>query len=108
MRLEGQSQPLPKATPPATKRWEYCAITGEISRKKDFSTYVVDAVIRYFPGREEKVEGPDEEEAVANAMAKLGDEGWELVAVNERVSFSVSSGSGNSNSSRIYYFKRQK
>jgi hypothetical protein len=50
------------------------------------------------------VEGTDEETALANAFAKLGEEGWELTAI--RTSIHLEDGDGQSRHS--YYFKRPK
>jgi hypothetical protein len=80
---------------PTSKKWEYCAITGIVSIEKGFRSYIPAAVIRYFPNTSEQVEG---------TIAKLGDEGWEMVSVTD--SFSLSEGSGRSYP--VLYFKRAK
>lgn len=87
----------------ASQRWEYCAITGISYYKKEFaSNFTGVAHVRYMRGGGEQVEGRDEDEALANAMTKLGEEGWELVATRE--SFNLSDGSGAT--SHSYFFKR--
>lgn len=89
----------------APQKWEYCAITGFEHRQKGYaspSAYV--AVVRYFPNNTEEIEGPLESEALANALAKLGDDGWELVAV--KVDFQLRDGNGDTHPS--FYFKRPK
>lgn len=91
----------PSGTP---TRWEYCAITGFGSREKGFHTYVTFAVIRYFPNTTEEVEGESNDDALANAFAKLGDEGWELAGV--RTDLHLNEGSGKA--SATYFFKRPK
>ncbi|HVF86339.1 MAG TPA: hypothetical protein VM866_02060 [Pyrinomonadaceae bacterium] len=88
----------------ASKKWEYCAITGFASIEKGFRTYTPVAVIRYFPNVIEQVEGTSQEDAQANAVAKLGDEGWEMVGVAEP--FTILEGNGRNTS--VFYFKRAK
>ncbi len=84
-------------------KWEYCSIVYISSRRKDYSpTVTYFAYVRYFRGGSETIDGANEEEALANALTKLGDEGWELVAIREQ--FGVSEGTGSSTSS--YFFKR--
>ena len=60
--------------------------------------------MRYFPSGSEEIEGASEDEAMANAFAKLGEEGWELTAV--RTDISLRDGDGAS--SAAYFFKRPK
>lgn len=89
------------------RKWEYCAITGFDRRQKGFSLsapYVTVALVRVFPNNAEEVEGANEDDALANAFAKLGDDGWELVAV--KVELSLTDGNGKTHSS--YFFKRPK
>ena len=90
------------------QKWEYCAITGVTWSQKAFgigsSSHVALALVRYFPHGVDQVEGPTEEDAVANAFAKLGDDGWELVAVRESLSLTE----GNGRSAPVFYFKRPK
>ncbi|HEX8719731.1 MAG TPA: hypothetical protein VF736_03740 [Pyrinomonadaceae bacterium] len=90
------------------QRWEYCVIRGFRLHQKGFSftqpVYAPAAYVRYFPEGSEEVEGANEEEALANAFAKLGEEGWELTAV--RTDFALSDGNGAS--SATYFFKRPK
>lgn len=88
------------------KRWEYCAITGFNYRQKNFpsNSYTPSAVIRFFPDTLEEVEGGNEESALANAFARLGDEGWELTGITTNLSLT----DGNGKTSSVYYFKRPK
>jgi len=69
------------------QKWEYCAITSVYYSNSSFGERPV-AVIRYFQaggGKEETVEfvpdfGKSGElnDALAKAIAKLGDQGWEM------------------------------
>ncbi len=69
------------------QKWEYCAITSVYYSNSNFGERPV-AVIRYFQaggGKEETVEfvpdfGKSAElsDALAKAIAKLGDQGWEM------------------------------
>ncbi|MDT5295555.1 MAG: hypothetical protein QOJ76_2435 [Acidobacteriota bacterium] len=90
----------------APHKWEYCTINGFSYHQKGFSSTSITpaAVIHYFPGITEEVEGVSEDEAVANAFVKLGDDGWERAGI--RTDFRSSDGNGNSMS--VYYFKRPK
>jgi hypothetical protein len=90
----------------APQRWEYCVIRGFRYNQKGLSSSsrTPAAFVRYFPTGSEEVEGATEDEALANAFAKLGDEGWELTAV--RTDLSLSDGSGSA--SAAYFFKRPK
>jgi hypothetical protein len=93
--------------PPAPQKWEYCVINGFKDHQKGLglsSPLTPSAYVRYLPGGSEEIEGATEDEAVNNAFAKLGDEGWELAGV--RTNLSLSDGTGTS--STIYYFKRPK
>ena len=88
-------------------KWEYCAVVGFVFRQKGFSISspsVPFAVVRYFPGTVEEVEGTSEDDALANAFAKLGEDGWELAGV--RTDIRVTDGTGRS--STTYFFKRPK
>jgi hypothetical protein len=89
------------------QRWEYCYVRGFKYRQKGFSSssgHTVSALVRYLPNGSEEVEGGNEEEALGNAFAKLGEEGWELAGV--RTDFSLSDGNGTT--SATYFFKRPK
>jgi hypothetical protein len=99
-----KEQPTSAASEP--KRWEYCAIMGVAWRQKGFSssTRTPSAVVRFFPNTFEEIEGTNEEDAIANAFARLGDDGWELTGV--ATNFSVTDGTGKT--STVYYFKRPK
>jgi hypothetical protein len=86
------------------KRWEYCAITGFVWQQKGLtaSTRAPSAVIRFFPNTTEEVEGAHEEDALANAFARLGDDGWELAGVRTDTNLTE----GNGRSATVYFFKR--
>ena len=90
------------------QRWEYCLINAVRVRQKSFgigsSVQVVAAYVRYLPEGSEEIEGASEEEALGNALAKLGEDGWELTAV--RTDFHLVEGSGRTTS--VYFFKRPK
>lgn len=88
------------------KRWEYCAIVNFNYRQKNFpsNASTPSVVIRFFPDTLEEVEGATEELALANAFARLGDDGWELTGIT--TNFSLTDGNGKTTS--VYYFKRPK
>ena len=96
------------AQPAAPQKWEYCSLTGYTYKSKEVGLSVrtvPTAVIRYFtPGTTEEVEAANHELAIDNAVARLGDDGWELAGVRER--FNLSEGTGFS--SPVFYFKRPK
>jgi hypothetical protein len=93
-------------TPAEPKRWEYCAVTGFIWRQTGISSSsrAIFALVRFFPDATEEFEGNSEQNALANAFARLGDDGWELTGIS--TSFSLTDGNGTSAS--VYYFKRPK
>jgi hypothetical protein len=107
-RAPGRGGPSAHAAPPASPRkWEYCAIVGFVWKQQGFSLSSPQkpwAAIRYFSGGYDEVEGGDEETALANAFARLGEEGWELTAV--RSSIHLEDGDGTTR--HVYYFKRPK
>ncbi|MET0624708.1 MAG: hypothetical protein ABW250_17150 [Pyrinomonadaceae bacterium] len=88
------------------QKWEYCVIKGFRYNQKGLSasSRTPAAFVRYFPNGSEEIEGATEDEALGNAFAKLGDEGWELTAV--RTDFSLSDGNGTA--AAAYFFKRPK
>jgi hypothetical protein len=90
----------------APQKWEYCVIKGfkYIQKGLSSSSRTPAAFVRYFPTGSEEIEGATEEEALANAFARLGEEGWELTAV--RTDLSISDGTGTSFAA--YFFKRPK
>jgi hypothetical protein len=92
----------------APRRWEYCVIKGFKYNQKGLSlsssSRTPAAFVRYFPAGSEEVEGATEEEALGNAFAKLGEDGWELTAV--RTDLSISDGTGTTTAA--YFFKRPK
>lgn len=112
----GEGQPAEQAQQPGeaskadayTPKWEYCAITSVTRSRKAMgigsSANMALAQVRYFPAGSESVEGPNEEDALANAFAKLGEDGWEFVAVRE----SLTLVEGNGHSTPVFYFKRPK
>lgn len=105
---EGLEQPPAGegARGPAARRWEYCAVTNIYRKQTGFgaspATFV--AAVRYYPNAVEEIEGRDEDDALANAFVKLGEEGWELVAI--RHNLNLLDGSGRA--AHTYLFKRQK
>jgi hypothetical protein len=104
---ETATQTEPATRPATSRRWEYCAITGFTWKQRGFSIsspQMPSAVIRYFPTNFEEVEGANEEDALANAFAKLGEDGWELAGV--RQSLRLDDGDGETR--HVYYFKRPK
>lgn len=101
-----QQQPERRST--AQRKWEYCAIVGFVIKERSIYTPSSPrtpwAVIRYFPNNREEIEGANEEDALANAFAKLGDEGWEMTGVRETLKLNE----GNGETRHVYYFKRPK
>ena len=65
--------------------------------------HVTTAVINYTNNWEE-VEGASHDLAILNALAKLGEDGWELTGVREK--FTLSEGAGTS--TPVLYLKRAK
>lgn len=95
------------AAPPAPTKWEYCVINGFRSHSTGFGSSarrVVVTTVRYLPEGSEDFEGATEDEAVNNALAKLGEDGWELTAI--RTDIKLDDGDGGSTSA--YFFKRPK
>lgn len=90
----------------APQKWEYCVVKGFKYTQKGLSSSsrTPAAFVRYFPNGSEEVEGATEEEALANAFARLGEEGWELTAVRTDLSLS----DGNGTTTAAYFFKRPK
>ena len=98
-----------EAAPPAPTKWEYCVINGFRYHQKGLSLSSSSstrpaAYVRYLPEGSEEIEGSTEEEALNNALAKLGEDGWELTAI--RTDLHLSDGDGKTTS--VYYFKRPK
>ncbi|HEX7312391.1 MAG TPA: hypothetical protein VF297_00475 [Pyrinomonadaceae bacterium] len=97
-----------EAAPNAPLKWEYCVINGFRYHDKGFSISspkrVPAAYVRYLPEGSEEIEGASEEEALGNALAKLGEDGWELTAV--RTDLHLNDGNGTTTS--VYFFKRPK
>jgi hypothetical protein len=96
--------------PPLPQRWEYCFINGFRYHSKEkglslsSSTSRPSAYVRYLPEGSEEIEGANEEDALGNALAKLGDDGWELTAI--QTNFNLKDGDGNATS--VFFFKRPK
>lgn len=90
----------------APQKWEYCVIRGfkYVQKGLSSSSRTPTAFVRYFPNGSEEIEGATEDEALANAFAKLGEEGWELTAVRTDLSLS----DGNGSATAAYFFKRPK
>lgn len=101
---EQQQQQRRAVSSRAAQRWEYCAMRIVNFRKESsFSNQLIStAYIRYLRGGGESIDAANEDEVLAAAMTKLGDEGWELVAIGE--SFTLSDGNGYS--TPRYFFKR--
>jgi hypothetical protein len=94
--------------PSQPQKWEYCSVNAIYARQKSFgigsSTQVFAARVRYLPEGSEEVEGASEEEALGNALARLGEDGWELTAI--RTDLHLVEGGGRTTS--VYFFKRPK
>ena len=90
----------------APQKWEYCVVKGfkYIQKGLSSSSRTPAAFVRYFPNGSEEIEGTTEDEALGNALAKLGEEGWELTAVRTDLSLT----DGNGTASAAYFFKRPK
>lgn len=82
----------------ATRKWEYCTLTGGSWVDKGFISKTPAAMIQYFPNTREQIEGATHEDAHANAVAKLGEEGWEMIGIREMCD----------NCFPVFYFKRAK
>ena len=96
------------SAPPLPQKWEYCFINGIRYHEKSISiassARVPAAYVRYLPEGSEEFEGANEEEALGNALAKLGEDGWELTAI--QTNLQLDDGDGKATS--VYYFKRPK
>ena len=94
--------------PPAPQTWEYGFINGFRYHQKSVgissSVQRPAAYVRYLPEGSEEIEGVNEEEALGNALVKLGDDGWELTAI--QTNLHLEDGDGNTTSA--YFFKRPK
>lgn len=96
-----------EAAPAAPTKWEYCVINGFRHHQKGFSSssgHVPAAHVRFLPEGSEEVEGSTEDEAVNNALARLGEDGWELTAI--RTDLKLEDGDGKAAS--VYFLKRPK
>lgn len=86
-------------------KWEYCEISGINNDYDNFSQTWKGGVasISYFTSsgiKEERIVGRNLPEAKAKALAKLGEEGWEMVQQGEF--------NGSDRVSGVTYFKRPK
>lgn len=97
-----QAETARRETHSAPRRWEYCAVTGFVRKPKGLNSSAPSAVIRYFPSESEEVEGASEDDALARAFAKLGEEGWELAGIRQ----SLDLREGDGKSTHVFYFKR--
>src|SRR5947208_2149203 len=72
----GAKEEAAPAAPTLPQKWEYCLINGIRTRQKSFgigsSVQVMAAHVRYLPEGSEEFEGTNEEEALGNALARLG------------------------------------
>ena len=97
-----------EAAPALPQKWEYCVIQGFRYHQKSISiatsSRVPAAYVRYLPEGSEEIEGGTEEEALGNALVKLGEDGWELTAI--RTDLQLDDGDGKTTS--VYFFKRPK
>ena len=97
-----------EAAPPLPTKWEYCFIDGfryhEKSVSISSSVRRPSAYVRYLPEGSEEFEGANEEEALGNALVKLGEDGWELTAVRTDLELK----DGNGKTASVYFFKRPK
>ncbi|HEX8186710.1 MAG TPA: hypothetical protein VF586_00035 [Pyrinomonadaceae bacterium] len=92
--------------PTLPQRGEYCFIGGFRYHQKGFSSSprVPAAYVRYLPEGSEEIEGGTEEDALGNALVKLGEDGWELTAI--QTNLHLEDGDGKATS--VYFFKRPK
>ena len=91
----------------APTKWEYCVINGFRYHSSGFGSSArrtAAAQVRYLPEGSEEFEGSTEDEAVNNALAKLGEDGWELTAI--RTDLQLDDGDGKTTA--VYFFKRPK
>lgn len=98
-----------EAAPPSLpQKWEYCFINGFRYHQKSVSISSTvqrpSAYVRYLPEGSEEIEGANEEEALGNALVKLGEDGWEMTAI--QTNFRLEDGDGKATS--VYFFKRPK
>lgn len=94
--------------PAAPTKWEYCVVNGFRYHQRGngitSNSRVPAAYVRYLPEGSEEIEGATEDEALGNALLKLGEDGWELAAV--RTDLHLEDGDGKTTS--VYFFKRPK
>jgi hypothetical protein len=81
-RAQARRETKPGVT--TAQKWEYCAITG-VSAVTRGGKFLSVAELCYFRGascQEGKIEGSDNNEALARAISALGEDGWEMVGEN--------------------------
>ena len=96
----------------SSQKWEYCAVRKKSAYEDNFGRWRGSALIQYFQAegtREEEVWAQSElglksltavsEDARAKALAKLGNEGWEMVGIEV---------TGEKSGSVTYILKRPK
>lgn len=94
------------ATRSDQKKWEYCSVTPTTEYKQELSgyrTYYVARISYHRPAgmQQENFESGSWDEAMSKALAKLGEDGWEMTGV------AAYSGDGNNvMQSTTLYFKR--
>lgn len=88
------------------KKWEYCSVTHTLSSKQD-RTYYVAQISYHRPAgaQQENFESIFLDEAMSKALAKLGEDGWEMTGV---AAFSFSDSNGYGTPKTTLYFKRPK
>ena len=98
------------SAPALPPRWEYCFINGFRYHQKErglslsSTSQRPSAYVRYLPEGSEEFEGVNEEEALGNALVKLGEDGWELTAI--QTNLHLEDGDGKATS--VHFFKRPK
>jgi hypothetical protein len=96
-----------ETAPALPQKWEYCVINGFRYHSTGFGSSarrVVVTHVRYLPEGSEEFEGSTEDEAVNNALARLGEDGWELTAI--RTDLKLDDGDGATTAA--YFLKRPK
>ncbi len=86
------------------RKWEYCSITPTLVYKEELGghrTYYVARISYHRPAgtQQETIESNSSDEAMSKALAKLGEDGWEMTGV---AAFSSDTNGG----ATVLYFKR--